>query len=80
VQAPENGAEGGIRTHEGLRHEVLNLTPLTWLGNPCTVTTHAQLENNPYLAAASSLSILAPGRTCTQTQLWTPWRGNALIL
>ena len=28
-------AGGGIRTHEGLRHEDLNLTPLTWLGNPC---------------------------------------------
>ena len=30
------GAGGGIRTHERLRDKVLSLTPLTWLGDPCT--------------------------------------------
>lgn len=31
------GAGGGIRTLERLRDRVLSPTPLTWLGDPCTV-------------------------------------------
>ena len=32
-QKHNNGAEGGIRTHEFLRNRYLNPTPLTWLGD-----------------------------------------------
>ncbi len=59
-------AGGGIRTHERLRDKVLSLTPLTWLGDPCTQlrSTHSSASSNIYLPLTTHRKRFIAYRNC----------------